>query len=64
MCKIKIIVNLKMPSQETNSKKIKDIPGFYEVGRILHMEHFNHQVADQDIVTMFFINELRLTREP
>ena len=53
-----------MPAQKKNSKKVSDIPGFYEVGRILHMEHFNHQVADQETATIFFMNGLGFTRDP
>lgn len=53
-----------MHSKKTSSKKVRDIPGFYEVGRILHMEHFNHQVQDQNTATIFFINGLGLTRDP
>ena len=45
-------------------KKVKDVPGFFQVGRILHLEHFNHRVPDQDTATVFFMNGLGLTRDP
>ena len=35
-----------------------------EVGRILHLEHFNFEVPDQDMATVFFMKGLGLTRDP
>ena len=35
-----------------------------EVGGILHLEHFNFEVLDHDMATIFFINGLGLTRDP
>lgn len=35
-----------------------------EVGGILHLDHVNFQVPEHDLVTVFFINGLGLTRDP
>ena len=35
-----------------------------EVGGILHLEHFNCEVLDHDIITTFFMAGLGLTRDP
>ncbi len=35
-----------------------------EVGGMLHLDHNNFQVPEHDLVTVFFINGLGLTREP
>lgn len=35
-----------------------------EVGGILHLEHFNFEVDDHDMATIFFMNGLGLTRDP
>lgn len=35
-----------------------------EVGGVLHLEHFNCEVLDHDIVTTFFMAGLGLTRDP
>jgi hypothetical protein len=35
-----------------------------EVGSILHLEHVNFTVPGQDLITIFFINGLGLTRDP
>ena len=37
---------------------------FPEVGGIVHLEHFNHEVAEHDAATTFFIHGLGFTREP
>ena len=35
-----------------------------EVGGILHLEHFNFEMAEHDLATVFFMNGLGLTRDP
>ncbi len=35
-----------------------------EVGGMLHLDHINFQVPEHDLVTVFFINGLGLTRDP
>ncbi len=35
-----------------------------EVGGIIHLDHVNFQVPEHDLVTVFFINGLGLTRDP
>lgn len=35
-----------------------------EVGGILHLEHFNFEVFEHDMVTIFFMNGLGFTRDP
>ena len=45
-------------------EKIEDVPGFSQVGRILHLEHFNHRAPDQGPSTIFFMNGLGLTGDP
>lgn len=35
-----------------------------EVGGILHLDHVNFQVQEHDLVTVFFVNGLGLTRDP
>lgn len=35
-----------------------------EVGGILHLDHVNFQVPEHDLVTVFFVNGLGLTRDP
>jgi hypothetical protein len=53
-----------MPTTNKDLANILDVSGFCEVGRILHMEHFNHQVAEQDTATVFFMNGMGFTRDP
>ena len=35
-----------------------------EVGGILHLEHFNFEMQDHELATLFFMNGLGLTRDP
>ncbi len=35
-----------------------------EVGSVVHLEHFNFTVSEQDLVTLFFMGGLGLTRDP
>jgi len=53
-----------MPASKPKRRKITKNTGFLQVGRILHLEHFNHRVPDQDTATAFFMNGLGLTRDP
>jgi len=39
-------------------------PEFPEIGGIVHLDHVNFQVPDQDMATMFFMNGLGLARDP
>jgi len=53
-----------MSASKPKRAKPTEIPGFFQVGRILHLEHFNHRVPDKDSATAFFMNGLGLTRDP
>ncbi len=37
---------------------------FPEIGGIVHLEHFNHEVVDHDAATVFYIYGLGFTRDP
>ena len=39
-------------------------PVFPEIGGIVHLEHFNHEVAEHDAATTFYIHGLGFTRDP
>lgn len=50
----------KVPRRPLRSA-LQELP---EVGGILHLEHFNFEVFEHDMVTTFFMNGLGFTRDP
>ena len=46
------------------NKPLDDWERLPEIGGVLHLEHFNFEMLDHDIATIFFMNGLGLTRDP